>query len=111
MTKIAEQVVVEGTPGNAPPEPAPETRADPADDLTQLPLRRAFRDTAERILAARRTTGRPVSLLIIDVDHFKLVNDTYGHLQGDDVLRMVAEQVGAKRGRSTIRPAMRATSS
>lgn len=63
------------------------------DDLTGMPLRRAFRETAERILTARRTTERPVSLLVIDIDHFKLVNDTFGHLQGDDVLRMVAEQL------------------
>jgi diguanylate cyclase (GGDEF)-like protein/putative nucleotidyltransferase with HDIG domain len=89
----------------APPEPAEAPAADAPpperpsgdalDDLTGLPLRRAFRDTAERILAARRTTGRPVSLLVIDVDHFKLVNDTFGHLQGDDVLRVVADQIRA----------------
>jgi diguanylate cyclase (GGDEF)-like protein len=36
-----------------------------------------------------------VSLLVIDVDHFKLVNDTFGHLQGDDVLRSVADQIRA----------------
>ncbi len=72
-----------------------ERASAPPDDLTQLPLRRAFRDTAERILDARRTTGRAVSLLVIDVDHFKLVNDTFGHLQGDSVLRLVADHVRA----------------
>ena len=66
--------------------PAPEL-----DDLTQMPLRRAFRETTTRVLDARRTTERRVSLLVIDIDHFKLVNDTFGHLQGDDVLRMVAD--------------------
>lgn len=65
------------------------------DDLTGMPLRRAFRETAERILTARRTTERPVSLLVIDIDHFKLINDSFGHLQGDDVLRMVADQLRA----------------
>ncbi len=74
-------------------------RVDVLDDLTGLPLRRAFRDTAERVLAARRTTGRPVSLLVIDVDNFKLVNDNLGHLQGDDVLRGVADAL-----RANIRP-------
>ncbi|MBL0938604.1 MAG: diguanylate cyclase [Gemmatimonadaceae bacterium] len=69
------------------------------DDLTHLPQRRAFRETAERILAARRTTGRPVSLLVIDVDHFKVVNDSYGHLQGDDVLRCVSNVL-----RANVRP-------
>lgn len=63
------------------------------DDLTQMPLRRAFRMTAERVLEARHTTGRPVSLLVIDIDHFKLVNDAFGHLQGDDVLRTIADVV------------------
>jgi diguanylate cyclase (GGDEF)-like protein len=58
-----------------------------------MPLRRPFRETGERLLMARRTTERPVSLLVIDIDYFKLVNDTFGHLQGDDVLRMVADQL------------------
>ena len=74
-------------------EPVVEHAPGEYDDLTGMPLRRAFRETAERILAARRTTERPVSLLVIDIDHFKLVNDTFGHLQGDDVLRMVADQL------------------
>ncbi|GLC27298.1 diguanylate cyclase [Roseisolibacter agri] len=89
----------------APAEPVARAEAAPAaaapaapsapevDDLTGMPLRRAFRETAERVLAARRTTERPVSLLVIDIDHFKLVNDTFGHLQGDDVLRLVADQL------------------
>jgi len=69
------------------------------DDLTHLPQRRAFRETAERVLAARQTTGRPVSLLVIDIDHFKVVNDTYGHLQGDEVLRAVSAVL-----RANVRP-------
>ncbi|MCE2902296.1 MAG: diguanylate cyclase [Gemmatimonas sp.] len=73
-------------PAAAPPAaPVPEL-----DDLTALPLRRAFREAAERVLDARRTTERPVSLLVMDIDHFKLVNDCFGHQQGDDALRMVA---------------------
>ncbi len=57
-----------------------------ADELTGLPLRRGFLDRARTALR----TEEPVSLLVIDVDHFKLVNDTYGHLAGDTVLRELA---------------------
>lgn len=71
------------------PESAPDV-ARALDDLTSLPQRRAFRETAERLLEARQTSQRPVSLLVIDIDHFKLVNDTFGHLQGDAALRMVS---------------------
>ncbi len=70
------------------------------DDLTRLPMRRAFRETTEQMLDARRTTGRPVAMLVIDIDHFKLVNDTFGHQQGDAVLARVAEII-----RSVVRPA------
>ena len=44
-------------------------------------------------MEAARAEGRAVSLIVMDVDHFKLVNDTYGHLQGDDVLVAVAELI------------------
>ncbi|MGZ8378140.1 MAG: diguanylate cyclase [Gemmatirosa sp.] len=81
------------TEPSAPSAPGMVTTTVEVDDLTGMPLRRAFRETAERVLAARRTTERPVSLLVIDIDHFKLVNDTFGHLQGDDVLRLVADQL------------------
>ena len=63
------------------------------DDLTNMPLRRAFRETLDSVLTARQTTGRPVSMLVVDVDHFKVVNDTLGHLQGDAVLQLVADQI------------------
>jgi diguanylate cyclase (GGDEF)-like protein/putative nucleotidyltransferase with HDIG domain len=79
--------------------PAPVSGSEPSalelDDLTQLPSRRAFRDAATHLLEARRTTGRPVSMLVVDIDRFKLVNDTFGHLVGDAALRMVAQQLRA----------------
>ena len=65
------------------------------DDLTRMPMRRAFRETAAQMLDASRISGRPVSLLVIDIDHFKVVNDTFGHLQGDAVLRLVSMYVGS----------------
>ena len=61
-----------------------------ADPLTQLNNRRAMkRDLPERILASR-AHRRPLSLLILDVDRFKTVNDTYGHLVGDRILQLLS---------------------
>ena len=65
------------------------------DDLTRMPTRRAFRETAGQMLDARRISGRPVSLLVIDVDHFKVVNDTFGHMQGDAVIRLVSTYIAS----------------
>ena len=59
------------------------------DDLTGALLRRAFVNVTAAVLAERRRTGSPVSLIVVDVDQFKQVNDTFGHLAGDDALRLV----------------------
>jgi diguanylate cyclase (GGDEF)-like protein len=67
-----------------------EVELGPADDLTGLTMRRPFVDAANRILADRSQYSN-ISLFVIDVDEFKSVNDTYGHLQGDAVLKSVAE--------------------
>jgi diguanylate cyclase (GGDEF)-like protein len=61
------------------------------DDLTKLPLRSAFIEQLTASLEIASATGLPVSLLVIDIDLFKLVNDTYGHLQGDRVLVEIAD--------------------
>jgi diguanylate cyclase (GGDEF)-like protein/putative nucleotidyltransferase with HDIG domain len=60
------------------------------DDLTGALVRRAFVNVTSAVLAERRRTAAAVSLLVIDVDQFKAVNDNYGHLTGDDALRLVA---------------------
>jgi diguanylate cyclase (GGDEF)-like protein/putative nucleotidyltransferase with HDIG domain len=60
------------------------------DDLTGALVRRAFVNVTSAVLAERRRTGATASLLVIDVDQFKSVNDKYGHLTGDDALRLVA---------------------
>ena len=69
---------------------APDTTDSEEDDLTGALVRRAFVNVTAAVLAERRRTGAPVSLLVADVDQFKLVNDTYGHLTGDDALRLVS---------------------
>jgi diguanylate cyclase (GGDEF)-like protein len=61
------------------------------DPLTGLANRRNFEVLAEREREARRRHGHPLSLLALDVDHFKSFNDTYGHAVGDEVLKAVAE--------------------
>ncbi|MEO8619445.1 MAG: HD domain-containing phosphohydrolase [bacterium] len=61
------------------------------DDLTGALMRRAFIDVASAVLAERRRTNGITSLLVMDVDTFKSVNDTLGHLSGDDALRAVVE--------------------
>lgn len=61
------------------------------DGLTGLPNRRAFDIELTRRLAEARRSGRPIGLCLIDIDHFKSFNDTYGHRAGDDALAAVAE--------------------
>lgn len=60
------------------------------DALTGLLNRRGFETQMAFGLAMARRSGRPLSLITVDVDHFKRVNDTYGHEAGDEVLRRVA---------------------
>lgn len=60
------------------------------DVLTDLANRRAFNDELGRRFAELQRSGRELSLLVIDIDHFKKFNDTYGHEVGDRVLRQVA---------------------
>lgn len=57
------------------------------DALTGLNNRRAFDLEIVKAFAQRRRSGKPLSLLIIDVDHFKRVNDRYGHMVGDRLLK------------------------
>ncbi|MDO8789442.1 MAG: diguanylate cyclase [Sulfuritalea sp.] len=58
------------------------------DSLTGLFNRRYLEGTLERELARCRREGAPLSMVLLDIDHFKLVNDTYGHQAGDEVLRV-----------------------
>ncbi|MEQ9092646.1 MAG: GGDEF domain-containing protein, partial [Miltoncostaeaceae bacterium] len=65
------------------------------DPLTGLPNRRAFHDRLEADLARVRRTDEPLSLVVIDVDHFKRVNDNFGHETGDHVLVEFARRLRA----------------
>ncbi len=65
------------------------------DILTGLHNRRYLELNLARLLDAGAQIGRPLSLMVLDIDHFKRVNDTWGHDAGDDVLRAFAQRVKA----------------
>lgn len=60
------------------------------DPLTQLPNRQGFSEDVEKALAHESAIEWPMAVLMVDLDHFKLVNDRYGHATGDVVLRHAA---------------------
>jgi len=74
---------------------AREARSSGVDDLTKLTNRRAFTQAATTELARSRRSGRPISVVLVDIDDFKQVNDTFGHGTGDEVLRTVADVLRA----------------
>jgi len=69
------------------------------DALTGLPNRRHFLELGAQRVAAAAAAGRPLAVLMVDVDHFKALNDNEGHLGGDRALRCVAERL-----RDALRP-------
>jgi diguanylate cyclase (GGDEF)-like protein len=73
-----------------------------SDTLTGLPNRRHGERFLEAELALCRRLGLPLGLCFFDVDHFKRVNDSFGHLVGDTVLKQVAEQAQASIRRSDL---------
>jgi diguanylate cyclase len=63
------------------------------DPLTSLANRKYFDQALEKFVAQSVATNEPLALLMTDIDHFKAFNDTFGHLTGDQVLRLVALSV------------------
>lgn len=72
------------------------------DHLTGVLNARAFQREADRWMAIARRHGRPCSLLFVDLDHFKRVNDEYGHASGDLVLRSTAQALQADLRQSDV---------
>lgn len=68
------------------------------DALTGLYNRRYLESTMERELARCARDGKPLGLMLMDIDHFKKVNDTFGHQAGDQVLRSIAELLQVRSG-------------
>lgn len=74
-----------------------------SDPLTGLKNRRGFDVVLASQLAAARNGGQPLSLIIADIDHFKAINDRYGHPAGDDVLKWFARVLSSNvKGRDTV---------
>lgn len=65
------------------------------DGLTGLYNRAWLGDMLPKLVATAQRTGQPLSLILLDLDHFKRFNDTHGHLAGDDALRAAAAVIGA----------------
>ena len=72
------------------------------DALTQIFNRRYFNEALDREFNRSRRYGRALSLIAFDIDHFKRVNDTYGHLTGDNLLRQIAAAVKQRLRREDV---------
>ena len=66
------------------------------DGLTQIHNKRSFEGALEREISRSQRYKRPLSLVLFDIDHFKKINDSRGHLAGDAVLRQLASLVSAE---------------
>ncbi|MGB3125211.1 MAG: diguanylate cyclase [Pseudomonas sp.] len=71
------------------------TRAAQTDELTGLMNRRAFFEHAQLLYAQCQHHQQPLCALMMDMDHFKTINDTYGHQAGDQVLRQIGGVISA----------------
>ena len=63
------------------------------DPLTGMFNRRGFAEATARVIEREANAGRPVTVLIFDIDHFKSINDRFGHPAGDEILKLFAAVV------------------
>ena len=63
------------------------------DPLTGMLNRRGFAEATSRVIEREATAGRPVTVMIFDIDHFKSINDRFGHPAGDEILKLFAAVV------------------
>ena len=74
------------------------------DSLTKLPNRRSLKNTLEKSISFSKRTKQPLSLVLCDLDHFKDINDNFGHAAGDQVLSAFGGLLGPRAGRKTLPP-------
>jgi diguanylate cyclase (GGDEF)-like protein/PAS domain S-box-containing protein len=72
------------------------------DALTKIPNRMQFQHLLQRGIARARRARQPLCLFYVDIDHFKEINDTFGHLAGDTTLETVAERLAAALPQNSI---------
>ena len=72
------------------------------DPLTQVLNARAYYSACEQQIVQSQRNEQPFSVLFVDLDHFKAINDTHGHAAGDEVLRVVARTLGEQLRRSDL---------
>jgi diguanylate cyclase (GGDEF)-like protein/PAS domain S-box-containing protein len=72
------------------------------DELTELPNRRLLGEHLDELLKLSKRSGGGLSLLVIDLDHFKEINDTFGHEAGDELLCVMANRLRAARRESDL---------
>ena len=72
------------------------------DPLTKIPNRMQFQHLLQRAIARARRARLPLCLFYVDIDHFKDINDTFGHLAGDTTLETVAERLKATLPKSSV---------
>ncbi|NJK88048.1 MAG: diguanylate cyclase [Myxococcales bacterium] len=72
------------------------------DPMTEAYNKRAFMAEVEKEVGFARRHGLPLSLVMLDLDHFKRVNDTYGHHAGDVVIRKIADVVMAQKRKEDV---------
>ena len=77
-------------------------RLTTVDGLTQIYNKRYFMESLEREMGRAQRYRRDLSLILFDIDHFKSVNDTYGHLAGDYVLKQLAVEIKRRIRREDI---------
>ena len=108
LLAVNEQLVVAALRAQTEAEAATEaldtlSRSAELDALTDLPNRASLLDRFNYAIAIARRTGTQLALLFVDLNNFKLINDTLGHGVGDQVLRLVAKRLAsAVRGSDTV---------